>query len=168
MKKFSISIISIMACLFLQAQDIAYIDSRYILENIPDFNTAQDELNSLSLEWQEEIDLLKDDAERMYRKYQAEKYILPEDTKQAREDQIIQQEKEIKKLTKMRFGPEGDLYKKQQKMIQPIQDLIYTAVQELADEGKYDIIFDKSSDLIMLFSAPELDKSEEILEKLGY
>ena len=151
-----------------KSQSVAYVDSRYILDNIPEFNLAQDELNSLSLDWQEEIDLLKDEVERLYRTYQAEKYLLPEDKKKDRENAIIVKEKEIKALTKKRFGPEGDLYTKQQELIQPIQDLIYSAIKKFSEEAKYDIIFDKSSDLIMLFAEPELDKSEQILEKLGY
>ena len=150
------------------AQNIAYVDSRYILENIPEFATTQEELNNLSIEWQEEIDLLKDEVERLYQKYQAEQYLLPEETKRNRENEIIQKEKEIKSLTKKRFGPEGELYKKQDQLIRPIQDLIYAAIADFAEKGKYDIIFDKSSDLIMLFSNPELNKSDEILEKLGY
>ena len=151
-----------------QAQNIAYVDSRYILENIPEFTSAQDELNNLSTDWQEEIDLLKTDVEKLYRTYQAEKYLLPEEKKREREELIIQKEKEVKSLTKKRFGPDGDLYKKQQELIQPIQDLIYTAISEFAEEAKYDIIFDKSSELIMLFSNSELNKSQQILEKLGY
>ena len=152
----------------VQAQDIAYVDSRYILEHIPEFNTAQEELNILSLDWQEEIDILKEEVERLYRKYQAEQYLLPEKTKIERENKIIQKEQEIKSLTKTRFGPDGELYQKQESLIKPIQDLIYKAISDFANEGKYDIIFDKSSDLIMLFSNEELDKSDEILEKLGY
>tara|TARA_B000000475_G_scaffold261567_1_gene246337 strand:+ start:415 stop:915 length:501 start_codon:yes stop_codon:yes gene_type:complete len=150
------------------AQNIAYVDSRYILENIPEFNTTQEELNNLSIEWQDEIDLLKTEVERLYQKYQAEQYLLPEETKRNREDEIIKKEKEIKSLTKKRFGPEGELYKKQDQLIRPIQDLIYTAIADFAEKGKYDIIFDKSSDLIMLFSNNELNKSDEVLEKLGY
>jgi len=161
-------VILIFISLFSNAQNIAYVDSRYILENIPEFTTAQEELNNLSLEWQEEIDILKEEVERLYQKYQAEQYLLPEETKRNREEIIIQKEKEIKSLTKKRFGPDGELYKKQDQLIRPIQDLIYGAIANFAEEGKYDIIFDKSSDLIMLFSNPELNKSEEILEKLGY
>jgi len=152
----------------LQGQNIAYVDSRYILENIPEFNTAQEELNNLSLDWQEEIDILKEDVEKLYRTYQAEQYLLPENKKKDREEMIILKEKEVKSLTKKRFGPNGDLYKKQQELIEPIQDLIYGAIKKFAEESKYDIIFDKSSDLIMLFSDPELDKSQQILEELGY
>ncbi|RPG60284.1 MAG: OmpH family outer membrane protein [Flavobacteriales bacterium TMED191] len=152
----------------IHAQNIAYVDSRYILDNIPEFNAAQEELNNLSIEWQEEIDLLKNDVEKLYRTYQAEQYLLPEEKKKQREELIILKEKEVKILTKQRFGPDGDLYNRQQALIQPIQELIYTAINEFADEAKYDIIFDKSSELIMLFSHPELDKSDEIIEKLGY
>jgi len=153
---------------FSQGQNIAYVDSKYILENIPEFSSAQDELNNLSIDWQEEIDLLKEEVEKLYRTYQAEQYLLPEEKKKNREEMIISKEKEVKSLTKKRFGPDGDLYKKQQQLIQPIQDLIYTAIKNFADEAKYDIIFDKSSDLLMIYSNPELDKSEQILEKLGY
>ena len=154
--------------LSLGAQNIAYVDSKYILGNIPEFNSAQEELNNLSEEWQEEIDLLKTEVEKLYRTYQAEQYLLPEEKKRNREEMIIAQEKEVKSLTKQRFGPNGDLYQKQEQLIRPIQDLIYTAIQDFSGEAKYDIIFDKSSDLIMLFSDPELDKSDNILEKLGY
>ena len=162
-------IILLSLCCFIgKAQNIAYVDSRYILENIPEFTSAQDELNNLSLEWQEEIDILKEDVEKLYRAYQAEQYLLPEEKKRNREEMIIAKEKEIKTLTKKRFGPNGDLYQKQQQLIQPIQDLIYTAINNFADEAKYDIIFDKSSDLMMIYSNPELDKSQQILEKLGY
>ena len=160
--------ILIFVTLCSNAQNIAYVDSRYILENIPEFTTTQEELNNLSLEWQEEIDLLKEEVERLYQKYQAEQYLLPEETKRNREEEIIKKEKEVKALTKQRFGPEGELYKRQDQLIRPIQDLIYGAIANFAEKGKYDIIFDKSADLIMLFSNPELNKSDEILEKLGY
>jgi outer membrane protein len=154
--------------LSIYGQNIVYVDSKYILENIPEFNTAQEELSKLSIEWEEELDLLKEEIARLYRKYQAEQYLLPEETKRNREEQIIQKEQEIKLITKQRFGPEGELYQKQDQLIRPIQDLIYKAIANFAEEGKYDIIFDKSSDLIMLFSNDELDKSDEVLKKLGY
>ena len=160
-------IFSLIPCLF-SAQNIAYVDSKFILDNIPEFAAAQDELNNLSLDWQEEIDLMKEDVEKLYRTYQAEQYLLPEEKKKNREEMIIKKEREVKELTKKRFGPNGDLYTKQEQLIQPIQDLIFIAIEKFADEAKYDIIFDKSSDLIMLFSDPELDKSQQILDKLGY
>ena len=107
--KHLIFIISLFTSL-IHAQNIAYVDSRYILDNIPEFNAAQEELNNLSIEWQEEIDLLKNDVEKLYRTYQAEQYLLPEEKKKQREELIILKEKEVKILTKQRFGPDGDLY----------------------------------------------------------
>ena len=166
MKKIIILILAI--CSVLQSQNIAYVDSKYILEKIPDFETAQEELNAITLEWQEEIDIMKKEVEQLYRTYQAEQYLLPDEKKKQREETIISLEKEVKLLTKKRFGPNGDLYTKQQALIQPIQDLIFSAVNEFAEESKFDIIFDKSSELIMLFSHPDLDKSDAIIEKLGY
>ena len=138
------------------------------MDNIPEFITAQDELNTISEEYQNEIDDLKEEVETMYRAYQAEQYLLPKEKKNEREELIISKEKDVNSLTKKRFGPNGDFYAKQEQLIRPIQDLIYKAVQDFSQEAKYDIIFDKSSDLIMLFSDPELDKSDNILEKLGY
>ena len=161
-------IILVLFSFSIKAQDIVYVDSRYILENIPEFNTAQDELNNLSEEWEKEINIMKEEVERLYRNYQASQYLLPEAKKKKEEEKIIKKEQDVKTLTKQRFGPEGELYQKQEQLIRPIMDLIYSAINKFADEGKYDIIFDKSSDLIMLFSNPELDKSDEILEKLGY
>tara|TARA_B100000700_G_scaffold250119_1_gene280628 strand:- start:127 stop:627 length:501 start_codon:yes stop_codon:yes gene_type:complete len=161
-------IILILSGLSIKAQEIAYIDSRYILENIPEFNTAQEQLTNLSNEWTEEINFLKEEVERLYRNYQAEQYLLPEEKKRNFEEKIIAQEQEIKILTKEKFGPDGELYAKQEQLIGPIMDLINTAVKKFANEGGYDIIFDKSSDLIMIFSDPELDKSDDILETLGY
>ena len=166
MKK--IFIIIMLFSLVVKAQDVAYVDSRYILENIPEFNTAQEQLQNLSNEWTEEINMLKEEVERLYRNYQAEQYLLPEDKKRDFEEKIITKEQEIKALTKDRFGPEGKLYEKQEQLIRPIMDLINTAVKKFANDGEYDIVFDKSSDLIMIFANPELDKSDDILETLGY
>lgn len=166
MKK--IFIIIMLFSLVVKAQDVAYVDSRYILENIPEFNTAQEQLQNLSNEWTEEINMLKEDVERLYRNYQAEQYLLPEDKKRDFEEKIITKEQEIQALTKDRFGPEGKLYEKQEQLIRPIMDLINTAVKKFANDGEYDIVFDKSSDLIMIFANPELDKSDDILETLGY
>jgi len=163
-----IIIITIIFGSILKSQTIAYVDSKYILENITEYSIIEDELSLLSQEFQKEIDTLTEEVEAMYRAYQAEKYLLPEDKRIERENLIISTEKEAKYLTKKRFGPNGDFYAKQEQLIRPIQDLIYTAIQDFAEEGKYDIIFDKSSDLIMLFTEPELNKSDNILEKLGY
>lgn len=150
------------------AQKFAYIDSKYILENLDDFNTAQTQLDKLSVEWQKEIEVLYGEIDQLYRLYQAEQILLTEEMRIAREEEIINTEIEAKELQKKRFGTEGDLYKKQQELIKPIQDKVYNAVQEIAEQGKYAIIFDKSSDLMMLFSDPRYDKSDDVLAKIQF
>jgi len=168
MKKMLFVLIFIIFVSFSYGQKIAYVDSKYILNNIPEFITAQEEIEELSKKWENEIQDLYLDIEKMYKAYQAEKYLLPEKEKKILEENIIKKEQEVRDYQKSLFGPSGKLYEKQREKIEPIQEIIYNAIQEYAEKNKYEIIFDKSSDLIMLFSSPELNKSDEILEKLGY
>ena len=149
-------------------QKIAYVDSKYILKNIPEFITAQEELEELSQQWEEEIQDLYLDIEKMYKAYQVEKYLLPEKEKKVMEENIISKEEEVRDYQKSLFGPNGKLYTKQREKIEPIQEIIYTAIQEYAQKNRYDIIFDKSSELIMLYSNEDLDVSNDILDQLGY
>jgi len=151
-----------------QAQKFAYVDSQFILEHIPEYKQAKEEIDNLSYQWQEDIEAAYQKIDKLYRAYQTDKVLLTDKMRQAREDEIIQKEKEVKELQQQRFGTDGDLYKKQEELIRPIQNLIYTAVQEYAEKGKYSVIFDKSSDLLMLYSDENLDKSEKILDQLGY
>ncbi len=146
----------------------AYVDSDYILENIPEYAAAQDKLDELSVEWQKEIELKFKEIDSLYKKFQTESVLLPEDMKTKKENAITAKEKDAKALQKQRFGKEGDLYKKRQELIKPIQDKIYNAIEELATEGAYGIIFDKSASLTMLYTNAKLDKSDDVLEKLGY
>ena len=150
------------------AQKFAYIDTDYILNKIPEFKQAQDKLDALSTEWQKEIEKKFNDVEDMYRTYQQEQVLLTEPMKNKREEAILRAEKDAKDLQRKYFAPQGDLNLKRQELIKPIQDKIYDAVQQLANNNKYAIIFDSSSDLIMLYSNPNLDKSDKILEILGY
>ena len=152
----------------IKAQKFAYVDSQFILEHIPEYKQAKQELDNISYQWQEEIEISYQDIDQLYRSYQTDKVLLTDKMRQDREDEIIQKEKEVKELQQKRFGTDGNLYKKQQELIRPIQNLIYNAIQEFAEEERYDIIFDKSSDLLMLYSNEKLDKSEEILDYLGY
>ena len=151
-----------------QAQKFAYVDSQFILEQIPEYKQAKEELDNLSYQWQEEIEAAYQNIDKLYRAYQTDKVLLTDNMRQAREDEIIQKEKEVKDLHQQRFGSDGDLYKKQEELIRPIQNLIYNAIQEFSKEGRYGIIFDKSSDLLMLYTDENLDKSETILDYLGY
>lgn len=150
------------------AQKFAYVDSQFILENIPEYKQAQQQLDDLSYDWQEDIEKSYQEIDQLYRAYQTDKVLLTDKMRQTREDEIIQKEKDAKELQQQRFGTEGDLFKKQEELIRPIQNQIYNAIQEFATEGRYGVIFDKSSDLLMLYADENLDKSEKILDKLGY
>ena len=150
------------------AQKFAYVDTDYILNNIPEFNQAQDKLDEISKQWQTEIEGIYAEVDKMYRDYQTQEVLLTDEMKKKREEAIIAKEKSAKDLQKKRFGPEGDLYGKRQELIKPIQDKVYDAIQQLAANSKYAVIFDSSSDLIMLYSSPNLDKSDKVLENMGY
>ena len=152
----------------IKAQKFAYVDSQYILEHITEYKQAKQELDNISYQWQEEIETAYQDIDKLYRAYQTDKVLLTDKMRQDREDEIIEKEKEVKELQQQRFGTDGDLYKKQEELIRPIQNLIYNAIQEFAEQGRYGVIFDKSSDLLMLYADENLDKSEKILDYLGY
>ena len=145
------------------AQKFAYVDTDYILNKIPEFKQAQEKLDFMSQEWQVEIEAKYADVDKMYRSYQKEQLLLTEDMKIKREEAIMQKENQAKD-----FSPEGELSLARQELVQPIQEKIYDAIQQLASNNKYAVIFDSSSDLIMLYSNPNLDKSDKILELLGY
>ena len=150
------------------AQKFAYVDSEYILENITEYRDAQDMLDKISLDWQKEIEAKFAAIDKMYKDYQAEAVLLPEDIKKKRQDDIVAKEKEAKDLQKKRFGKDGDLFKKRKELIKPIQDKVYNAIEDLANAQGYAIIFDKSGSTTMLFANAKYDKSDEVLEKLGY
>ena len=150
------------------AQKFAYVNTQYILENIPDYKTAQQNLDNLSITWQKEIEDKYAIIDKLYKAYQAEQVLLTEEMKKRRQDEISQKEKDVKDLQKQRFGFEGDLFKKKQELVKPIQDKIYNAIKKLAAEQSYAVIFDKSSELIMLYTNPKYDKSDEILTAMGF
>tara|TARA_B110000967_G_C18506587_1_gene374238 strand:+ start:15 stop:521 length:507 start_codon:yes stop_codon:yes gene_type:complete len=151
-----------------QAQKFAYVDTDYILNKIPEFKQAQDKLDALSADWQKEIENKYADVEQMYRTYQQEQVLLTDAMKVKREDAIIKKETAAKNLQQKYFGPEGELHIKRQDLIKPIQDKIYDAIQQLAANSKYAIVFDSSSDLIMLYKNDNLDKSDKVLDLMGY
>ena len=160
--------VSFLAVSTIQAQKFAYVDTDYILNNIPEFNQAQDKLDEISKQWQEEIEVIYAEVDKMYRDYQTQEVLLTDEMKTKRENAIIAKEKSAKDLQKKRFGPDADLYAKRQELIKPLQDKVYDAIQQLAANSKYAVIFDSSSDLIMLYANPNLDKSDKILENMGY
>jgi outer membrane protein len=150
------------------AQKFAYVDTDYILENIPSYQSAQDQLDQLSGQYQKELESIHSELEQMYKDFQAESVLLSEDMKRKREDVIITREKEYKELQRKYFGPSGDLYQKRQSLVKPIQDDIYNAIQDIANDGSYAVIFDKAGEVTMLFTNPRYDLSDQVLEKLGY
>jgi outer membrane protein len=168
MKKILLLLAISFLTLSIQAQKFAYVDTDYILNKIPDFKQAQDKLDGLSADWQKEIENKYADVEQMYRAYQQEQVLLTDDMKEKREEAIIKKETDAKNLQKKYFGTEGNLYLKRQELIKPIQDKIYDAIQQLAADNKYAIVFDSSSDLIMLYKNNNYDKSDKVLDLMGY
>lgn len=150
------------------SQKFAYIDSEYILKNIPAYDAAKQQLDQYSAQWQKEIEKIYAEVDKMYKDYQAEKVLLTTEMKKKRQQAIIDKEKEAKDLQKHYFGVEGELYKKRQELIKPLQDNIFDAVKEIASEGNYDVIFDVADKAILLYTNPKYDKSDDVLKKLGY
>ncbi len=150
------------------AQKFAYVDTEYILGQIPEYKSAQSELDKISVQWQKEIEAKYAEIDKMYKSYQAEQILLTEDLKKKRETDIVAKEKDAKDLQKQRFGVDGELFKKRQELVKPIQDKVYASVKAVAEKGGYSILFDKSSDLTMLYASSKLDKSDEVLTQMGY
>jgi len=154
--------------LAVNAQKFAYVDSQYILSKIPDYKVAQDQLNQLSIQWQKEIEAKYSEIDQLYKAYKADEVLLTAEMKQKRQAEIEKKEQEAKDLQKQRFGVSGDLFKKRQELVKPLQDKIYAAVQALAERENLAVIFDKSSDMTMLYSNVKYDKSDEVLKDMGY
>ena len=154
--------------LVAQQQRFAFVDSEYILNNIPAYKSAQAQIDRLSADWQKEIETQYGEVEKLYKNYQTEKVMLTEDMKKKREDEIINKEQAVKELQKKYYGPEGELAKKQQELVKPIQDEVYKTIKELAVEGGYAAVFDTAADASVLYANPRQDKSDEVLEKMGY
>lgn len=150
------------------AQKFAYVDTEYILENIPSYKAAQEQLDQLSGQYQKELESMHADLEQMYKDFQSESVLLSNEMKRKREDVIITKEKEYKELQRKYFGREGDLFKKRQGLIKPIQDDVFNAIQELSTEGNYAVIFDKSNGITLIYTNPKFDLSDQVLAKLGY
>lgn len=166
--------IVIALCLFAgitltaNAQKFAMVDMEYIMKNVPSYETANEQINQVSKKWQAEVDAQMQEVQKMYKNYQTELVFLTEQAKVKREEEIVTKEKAVQELKRGYFGPEGELYKKRQSLMKPIQDEIYTAVQELSKEKDLQFVFDKSSDASIIFTSPKIDISDAVLQKLGY
>lgn len=169
MKKIVLTLAIVFAVAIVSnAQKYGFIDSEYIMENIPAFTAAQEQLDQLSSQYQKELESMHAEIEQMYQDFQAESVLLSEDMKRKREDVIISKEKDYKQLQRKYFGPSGDLFKKRQGLVKPIQDDIFNAVQEIATDGSYAVIFDKAGGTTLFYTNPRYDLSDQVLQKLGY
>jgi outer membrane protein len=149
-------------------QKYAFVDTEYILGKIPSYKTAQEQLDQISKDYQKEIETAYAEVEKLYKGFQTDKVLMTEDMKQKKEDEIVNKEKLAKDLQKKYFGKEGELFKKRQELIKPIQDEVFNAVKDMADQGNYVAIFDLAAGATILYANSKYDKSDEILEKLGY
>lgn len=160
-------IIAVAATVSASAQKFALVDMDYILSNIPAYEMANEQLNQLSLRWQKEVEAKSKEAVTLYKNYQAESVFLTDDQKRKKEEEVVAAEKEASELRAKYFGPDGELYKKRQSLMKPIQEDIYNAVKKLCEERGYQAIFDRASADI-IFASPKIDVSNEVLDKLGY
>lgn len=150
------------------AQKFAYVDSEYILENIPEYADAKAEVDELSIQWQRDIEVKFGEIDQLYKNFKAEAVLLPEDIKNKREEEIISKEKAAKDLQRKRFGTDGDLFQRREELVKPIQEKIYSAIESIAASDNYAVIFDKAGSVSMMYSNPRYDISEEVLDKMGY
>ncbi len=168
MKKLLLAAFSFLLFAFsATAQRYAIIDTKYILDKMPEYTSAQKTLDEVAAGWQKEIDGLQQELDRMYKNFDAEQVMLSEDLRKKREDQLFLKEKAVRDLQRQRFGFEGDLFKRRQELVKPVQDKVYNAVQKLAVQRGYDFILDKSEGITVIFADPKLEKSDDVLKELG-
>lgn len=168
MKRLFIMLLVALSATTMQAQKFALVDMEYILRHIPAYERANEQLNQVSKKWQAEVDVLQTEAQTLYKNYQNEAVFLSEEQKTKKEEAIIAKEKEASELKKKYFGPDGELYKKRESLMTPIQDEIYNAVKDIAEQKGYSLILDRASDAGIIFASPKIDISNEVLTKLGY
>ena len=167
MKKILIALCFLGIAFTTSAQRYAVIDSKYILDKLPEYKEAQKKMDQFSEQWQSEIDKKQADLDKMYKDFDAEQVMLSDELKKKREDELFNKDKELRELQRKRFGFEGDLFKKRQELIKPLQDRVYNAIQRLAVQKSYDFILDKSEGITVIFADPKLDRSDDVLRFLG-
>ena len=168
MKKILIIAVLAMTAMTAGAQKFALLDMEYILNNIPAYERANEQLNQVSKKWQAEVDAISNEAATMYKNYQNEVVFLSQEQKKERQEAIMNKEKEAGELKRKYFGPEGELFKKRESLMTPIQEEIYNAVKEISELRGYSLVLDRASDTGIIFGSPKIDISNEVLEKLGY
>jgi len=168
MKRLFIMLMVALGAATAQAQKFALVDMEYILKNIPAYERANEQLNQVSKKWQAEVDALQSEAQKLYKDYQNEAVFLSEEQKTKKEEAIVAKEKEASELKRKYFGPDGELFKKRESLMTPIQDEIYNAVKDISEQKGYSLILDRASDAGIIFASPKIDISNEVLTKLGY
>ena len=170
MKKLALLVIAVLAAGFMQlsAQKFALVDMEYVLKNIPAYEMANEQLNQVSQRWQREVDNLKKESDTMNKNYQSDMVFLTDEQKKKKEAEIVAKEKEATQLNYKYFGPQGELFKKRQSLMKPIQDDVYNAVKKVADERGIQTVFDRASSQSIVYASPRIDISNEVLAKLGY
>ncbi|MHB1179357.1 MAG: OmpH/Skp family outer membrane protein [Daejeonella sp.] len=168
MKKLILGIILLFITISASAQRFAYVDSDYILKHIPEYTSSQKQLDALSAQWQKDVDAKFADIDKLFKAYQADQVLLTEDMRKRREAEIIERENAAKEFQRLKFGFEGELFQMRTKLIKPIQDRVSKAIQAVADAQQLDMIFDKTSEITLLYASPRLDKSNDVITRLGY
>lgn len=169
MKKILLGIVLVLATGFAaNAQKFALVDMEYILRNIPSYEMANEQLNQISARFEKEVNDMAAEAETMYKNYQSDRVFLSDEQKQAREQEIVAKEKEVSDLRYKYFGNEGELFKKRQSLMKPIQEEVYEAIKAVSQEKGYQVIFDRASSQSIVFASPKIDVSNDVLAKLGY
>lgn len=168
MKKILLMSLMCLAALSMSAQKFALVDMEYILKNIPAYERANEQLTQVSKKWQAEVEALNTEASTMYKNYQNEVVFLSQEQKKAHQEEIMKKEKSASELKRKYFGPEGELFKKRQSLMTPIQDEIYNAVKEISELRGYSLVVDRASNSGIIFGSPKIDISNEVLQKLGY
>ncbi len=168
MKKLIIACLMAFVAVAAHAQKFALIDMEYIMKNIPAYERANEQLNQVSKKWQAEVEALSNEAATMYKNYQNEVVFLSQEQRKAKQEAIMKKEKDAGDLKKKYFGPEGELYKKRESLIAPIQEAVYNAVKEISEQRGYSLVLDRASDTGIIFGSPKIDISNEVLGRLGY
>ena len=167
-KSLSFAAMLLLVCISAGAQKFALVDMEYILNRIPAYERANEQLNQFSKRWQAEVEALNLEAQTLYKNYQNEALFLSEEQKAKKEDEIVAKEKQASDLKRQYFGPEGELYKKQESLMAPIQDELYEAIKQISEAEGYQAVIDRSSAASMIYASPKIDISNEVLKKLGY
>ena len=167
-KKIALFVMMFVSTMSMHAQKFALVDMDYIFKNIPAYERANEQLNQVSKKWQAEVDALNTEAQTMYKNYQNEVVFLSKEQKQAKQDAIVEKEKQAAELKRKYFGPEGELFKKRTSQMTPIQEEVYNAIKDISDLRGYQLVLDRASDQGIIFGSPKIDISNEVLRKLGY